>query len=90
MEKDLPVSVAGHSGSVLCVGQPSAGQPLLFQNFEQGFKGLILKGGFILPEEIRRSDILLGSQDASSVRRDQSLRQTRRTNSTRKTSYTAP
>jgi hypothetical protein len=64
-----PFSVTGYSGSVLCLGQPYKGKanPLLFQNFEFSFEGLIIKGGFILPKEVQMAKILLGRQ--TNVRR---------------------
>lgn len=58
------------SGSVLCLGRPgdSQARAVLFQNFEgqvvksedaRGPDGATLKGGFLLSEEIRQSEILM-------------------------------
>ncbi|KXG51690.1 uncharacterized protein PGRI_090830 [Penicillium griseofulvum] len=65
-------SVRGASGSVLCLGEPQheTARALLFQNFEGPLPASehvhidknedvpTFKGGFLLPEEIRRSQII--------------------------------
>ncbi|KAJ5800686.1 uncharacterized protein N7518_002754 [Penicillium psychrosexuale] len=65
-------SVRGASGSVLCLGEPQheTARALLFQNFEAPLTASenvhidekedapVFKGGFLLPEEIRRSQII--------------------------------
>ncbi|KAJ5193414.1 hypothetical protein N7449_009556 [Penicillium cf. viridicatum] len=65
-------SVRGASGSVLCLGEPQheTARALLFQNFEgpltaseyvhidENEDAPSFKGGFLLPEEIRRSQII--------------------------------
>ncbi|KAI2725560.1 hypothetical protein CBS147354_4731 [Penicillium roqueforti] len=65
-------SVQGTSSSVLCLGEPQhkTARALLFQNFEapltasesvhidENEEGPVFKGGFLLPEEIRRSHII--------------------------------
>lgn len=88
--EEEPTFVGGYSGSVLCTGKPDkGGKPLAFQNFQQDFHGLVIKGGFVLPEEVRESEILLGDQVAS-VRRGQSNPQKTHGASTRKANLSVP
>ena len=69
-------TASGWSGSTLCVGKPSDKQvkALLFQNFQKHIRssevagndrelskyGCWIKGGFVLPQEIRDSEIYQG------------------------------
>ena len=67
-------SAGGFSGSVLCLGQKtnSTAKAVVFQNYESPLKlkGIslpkhaVVKGGFLLPAEIRRAsiDMALGPQ----------------------------
>lgn len=70
---DDSISAAGWSGSVLCLGTPAEGRPLLFQNYEHPFHCWpnaegpemrtptdTIKGGFFLPIDVRSGKILLG------------------------------
>lgn len=63
----------GWSGSVLCLGTPVEGKPLVFQNYEHKFDKWpagegpeqttptdFVKGGFLLPTDIRNAKILFG------------------------------
>ena len=67
------LSATGWSGSVLCLGTPAEGRPLLFQNYEHPIYSWpdgegpekrtpidTIKGGFVLPIDVRSGKILLG------------------------------
>ncbi|KAL4914813.1 hypothetical protein BDW62DRAFT_135821 [Aspergillus aurantiobrunneus] len=72
--KDDVDSAGGYSGAVLCTGRPTDqhGEAVVFQNYETGLRLLEskggslhanIKGGFLLPGEIRESLIVVPSPE---------------------------